>query len=115
MSLLSEFTSDLWGTTGGALGKEIDRTWDRLLAEGQRFSGGLAMGYAGDQMMESLKPSMPSMPVTYTTPSSTSIPMTVLSGEQIRRSPKGRGSSFKETILTGDLVPTNTGKKTLLG
>ena len=112
MSLLSEFTSDLWGTTGGALGKEIDRVWDRLLAEGTRFSGGLAMGYAGEWMMESL---MPSMPVTSTTPSSTSIPMTVLSGEQIRRPPKGRGSSFKETILTGDLVPTNTGKKTLLG
>ncbi len=110
MSLLSEFTSDLWGTTGGALGKEIDRTWDRLLAEGTRFSGGLAMAYAGDQMMESLMGSM-----SLTTPSSTSIPMNVISGEQIRRPPKGRGSSFKETILTGDLVPTNTGKKTLLG
>jgi len=91
-------------------GSEIKRTYERLEDEGKRWDKWLGQQsgiYPPDM------PEMPSMPIEPV--SGTTMPIKTIAGEVTKRPKKGTGKSFRETILTGDLVPTSTGKKTLLG
>ena len=112
MSLLSEFLEDTWDSTGGALGREIDRFVQKITGEAERVSAGITQAFVGEQMVGGLSGAMTT---SMTTPQSSTIPIRMTSGETVRRPPKGKGSSFGETILTGDLVPTTGQKKRLLG
>ena len=86
------------------------------LLTGAKYAGYAGMGLGGYSMLGGT-PSLPSMPSTMPAEQQfgVSVPIKMTTGEVTKRPKKGTGKSYRETILTGDLVPTNTGKKTLLG